>query len=160
MPSAFRDDRLSMMLRAISIADDGPVPYDIVVLTHDERHLRRRVLTTVHDEAVLVDLPQPVRLIARQRLVLEDGRQIEVLDAEETVYEITAPDAATLARIAWHIGNRHARVEIGTGSILIARDHVLKDMLLGLGATVGEVHRPFSPEPPRLHGVPHHHAHD
>lgn len=148
------------MLHAQSIADHGPIPYDIVTLMHDERHLRRRVLTTVHDEAVMVDLPHATRLRHGQRLVLEDGRHIEIIAAEEPVYEITARDAATLARIAWHIGNRHARAEVGEASILIARDHVLKDMLLGLGAAVQEASLPFDPQPPSLHGVPHTHAHD
>lgn len=148
------------MLHAHTTADDGPVPYDIVTLAHDERHLRRRVLTTVHGEEIMVDLPAPTRLSHGQRLVLDDGRHIEVIAAEEPVYEITARDAAALARIAWHIGNRHARAEIGDDSILIARDHVLKDMLEGLGAVVVETSRPFDPDPPQLHGVPHHHAHD
>jgi len=148
------------MLRASSIADDGPLPYDIIVLAHDERHLRRRVLTTVHDEPVMVDLPQPVRLRPRQRLVLDDGRHVEVLAAEEPVYEVTAPDAAALARIAWHVGNRHARAEIDGDTIVIVRDHVLKDMLIGLGARVDETSRPFEPDQPFLHGIAHTHAHD
>lgn len=148
------------MLRASSIADDGPIPYDIIVLAHDERFVRRKVLATVHDEQVLVDLPAGVRLQARQRLVLDDGRHIEILDAEEPVYEISAPDAASLARIAWHIGNRHARAEIDGLTIIIARDHVLKDMLTGLGARVRETSRAFEPAQPLLHGIPHTHAHD
>ena len=148
------------MLHAHTIADDGPVPYDIVVLAHDERHLRRRVVTTVHDEPVLVDLPQAVRLRHGQRLVLDDGRHIEVIEAEEPLYEISAPDAPALARIAWHLGNRHARAAAGGATILIARDHVLKHMLEGLGAVVTEVMQPFEPDPPALHGVPHNHAHD
>jgi urease accessory protein len=148
------------MLHARSIADDGPIPYDLVVLSHDERHLRRRVLTTVHDETVLVDLAEPTRMRHGQRLVLEDGRHIEVIAAEEPLYEITASDPAILARVAWHIGNRHARSEVDGDAILIARDHVLKDMLTGLGATVVEVSRPFNPQVPALHGVPHSHAHD
>ena len=148
------------MLHARSTAETGPVPYDIVVLTHDGRHLRRRVLTLQHGEEVLVDLPAARRLAHGERLVLEDGRHIEVIAADEPLYEITAPDAARLARLAWHIGNRHARAEIAGGAILIGRDHVLKDMLEGQGASVTEVERPFEPDPPALTGIPHHHHHD
>ncbi|MCA0424568.1 MAG: urease accessory protein UreE [Proteobacteria bacterium] len=148
------------MLNVRAIADTGPTPYDVIVLNHDERHLRRRLLKTAHDEEVLVDLPQAVRLRHGQRLVLEDGRHLEIIAGEEPVYEITAKDAATLARIAWHVGNRHARAEIANGAIVIAADHVLKDMLEGLGARVRPTDLPFEPDPPILHGVPHHHAHD
>ena len=159
------------MLRASAIADNGPTPYDIIVLAHDERHLRRKVLTTVHDEAVMVDLPAAVRLKPGQRLVLDDGRHIEIIEMDEPVYEITASDPASLARIAWHIGNRHARAQVQKTvwfdgnrpddlAVLIARDHVLKDMLAGLGAHVVETSLPFEPEQPMLHGIPHHHAHD
>ena len=148
------------MLQAHSIADDGPVPYDLVTLCHDERHLRRRVLSTVHDEPILVDLPQAVRLAHGQRLVLDDGRHVEVIAAEEPVYEVTAQDIPTLARVAWHLGNRHARTQACGDSVLILRDHVLKDMLIHLGAEVQETYLPFDPDPPALHGIPHHHQHD
>lgn len=145
------------MFRAQAIADAGPVPYDCIVLTHEERHLRRRLLTTVHDEPVMVDLPHAVRLVQGQRLVLDDGRHLEIIAAEEPLYEVTARDGATLARLAWHLGNRHARIEIAGSAIYLARDHVLGDMLAGLGATVTEVSLPFHPHPPHLAGVPHHH---
>lgn len=148
------------MFRASAIAADGPIPYDIVVLTRDERHLRRRVLTLQHGEPVLIDLDRPTMLRDRDRLVLDDGRHIEVIAADEPLYAVSAPDAARLACIAWHLGNRHARVELDAGRLLIARDHVLADMLIGLGAVVSEIEAPFDPDPPVLHGVPHNHAHD
>lgn len=148
------------MLRASAIADDGPIPYDVVVLAHDERHLRRRALTTVHDETVLVDLPAALRLRHGQRLVLDDGRHVEIIAAEEPVYEITAKNGTDLARIAWHLGNRHARAQVDAAGITILRDHVLRDMLIHLGAEVRETSLPFEPDPPALHGIPHQHKHD
>lgn len=148
------------MLRAISTAADGPMPYDIVVLTADERHLRRRVLVLQHGEHLFVDLAQPVRLAHGERLVLADGRHVEVIAADEALYEVRTRNAASLARVAWHLGNRHTRVEIAAGSLTLQPDHVLKDMLAGLGAEVATIEAPFEPETPRLIGVPHHHAHD
>lgn len=63
--------------RAISVvsgSDAGAIiPFDIAVLAHDERHLRRRVVELVHGDKVLVDLLEPVMLNDRDRLVLEDG---------------------------------------------------------------------------------------
>lgn len=136
------------MLRAQTIAFDGPVPYDIVVLNSDERHLRRRTLTLQHDEQILVDLERPVQLNHGDRLVLDDGRHVEVIAAEETLMEVTATSSVDLARLAWHLGNRHARIEIGDGRLWLSVDHVLRAMLTRMGATVEEVEAPFHPEEP------------
>jgi urease accessory protein len=94
---------------------------------------------------VLVDLPEPVALDNGDRLVLEDGRQLEIVAAPEDVYDIRARDAVHLTELAWHIGNRHLAASIEGERILILRDHVIKAMLEGLGATVSEVSEPFKP---------------
>jgi urease accessory protein len=134
------------MLKATRTASAGPVPFDIVLLGHDERHLRRKVLTLVHGDQVLVDLAKPLRLAHGDRLVLEDGRHVEVIAAEEPLLEVTVPDAHALAVLAWHLGNRHLPAQIEASRILIARDHVIADMLAGLGASLREVSEPFDPE--------------
>jgi urease accessory protein len=146
------------MLRATSrlAANHGKgTPFDLIVLAADERRIRRKLLTLVHGDEVLVDFPQPITLEDRDVLVLEDGRLVEVIAADEKVYEITGRDSVHLARLAWHLGNRHLPTQIEEHRILIARDHVIKDMLLGLGATVTEIDEPFSPE----HGAYHGHSH-
>jgi urease accessory protein len=51
-----------------------------------------------------------------------------------------------LVRLAWHIGNRHTPCQIGADHLVIRADHVLADMLRGLGATVTETLAPFTPE--------------
>ena len=94
---------------------------------------------------MLVDLPEPVMLGHRDRLILEDGRQIEIIAAEEDLYDIRARDAVQLAELAWHIGNRHLAAAIEPDRILILRDHVIKAMLEGLGATVTDTLEPFTP---------------
>jgi urease accessory protein len=142
------------LLRATTVVAAGPIPFDIVVLAHDERHLRRKVLTLQHGDEVLVDLAEPTRLSHGDRLVLEDGRHAEVIAAEEPLLEITARDAHALTVLAWHLGNRHLPAQIEASRILIARDHVIRDMLVGLGATVREVSEPFEPE----RGAYHSHA--
>ncbi|TIS91293.1 urease accessory protein UreE [Mesorhizobium sp.] len=135
--------------RAVSVLAAGEagttVPYDRAVLAHDERHLRRRAIETSSGEKVLVDLPEPVTLNDRDRLVLEDGRHIEIIAAEEPLYDIRASSAVHLAELAWHIGNRHLAAAIEANRILILRDHVIKAMLEGLGATVSDVSEPFKP---------------
>lgn len=135
-------------------------PYDKAVLAHDERHLRRRAIETAAGDKVLVDLPEPVALNHGDRLVLEDGRQLEIVAAPEEVYDIRARDAVHLAELAWHIGNRHLAAAIEANRILILRDHVIKAMLEGLGATVSEVSQPFSPVRGAYSGHGHDHSHD
>jgi urease accessory protein len=150
--------------RATSVLTDreaGSVtPFDLAVLTHDERHVRRRVIELVHGDRVLVDLPQAVMLRDRDRLVLEDGRQAEIIAADEELHEIRARDAVQLAELAWHIGNRHLAAAIEPGRILILRDHVIKAMLQGLGATVTDVVEPFDPVRGAYSGHGHAHGHD
>lgn len=143
------------MLRASSTSTGGAtVPFDIVVLGHNERHLRRRVITLQHGDEILVDLPAPATLADGDRLVLDDGRHVEVIAAEEELLEVTAGGRSALAEIAWHLGNRHTPAQIEADRILVARDHVLADMLRGLGAGVREVREPFEP----VRGAYHRHA--
>ena len=115
------------------------------MLPHDERHLRRRAIELVHGDKVLVDLPQPVTLGHQDVLVLDDGRHVEIIAADEELYSIHARDAVHLAELAWHIGNRHLAAAIEPDRILILRDHVIKAMLEGLGATVTDTLEPFTP---------------
>lgn len=135
--------------RAVSVLTAGnagtTAPSGRAVLAHDERHLRRRAIELADGSKVLVDLPEPVALNDGDRLVLEDGRHIEIIAAPEDVYDIRARDGVHLAELAWHIGNRHLAASIEAGRILILRDHVIRAMLEGLGATVTDVSEPFKP---------------
>ena len=82
-------------------------------------------------------LARPTALEDRDRLVLEDGRHVEVIAAEEDLLEVRAADPRALTVLAWHIGNRHLPAQIEPDRILIARDHVIADMLAGLGRDPG-----------------------
>jgi urease accessory protein len=121
---------------------DG-APVDALSLGYDARFLRRKRLDTVGGAQVVVDLPETTNLRDGDALVLDGGGLIEVRAAPEPLLAVTGPD---LVRLAWHIGNRHTPCEIGPGRLLIQRDHVLADMLRGLGATLSEIEAPFSPE--------------
>jgi urease accessory protein len=149
--------------RAVSVAPAGSASGSVAgkaVLPHDERHLRRRAIELDDGGKVLVDLPEPVTLAEGDRLVLEDGRLIEIGAAPEDLYDIRARDAVHLAELAWHIGNRHLAAAIEAGRILILRDHVIKAMLEGLGATVTDIIEPFSPVRGAYSGHGHSHDHD
>jgi urease accessory protein len=144
-----------LVARRVSRASE-PIPFDLVVLTHAERHLRRRVITLQHGDDVLVDLARPTVLMQGDRLVLEDGRHAEIIAAEEDLMEVRAGPRVSLAEIAWHIGNRHLHAQIEPGRILIERDHVARDMLRGLGAFVRNISEPFEP----VRGAYQGHAHE
>jgi urease accessory protein len=78
---------------------------------------------------------------------LENGQIIAVEAAPESLVEVTAPDAQTLLRVAWHIGNRHLPAQLLPSRILIRDDHVIVQMLEGLGATIRHLEASFTPEP-------------
>jgi urease accessory protein len=120
---------------------------DRVVLGADERHRRRIVLTAERGTQFLLDLPQATVLRDGDGLVLEDGSIVRVAGKREPLVEITATSPHQLARLAWHIGNRHIDVEIIGERMRIRRDHVLEDMLRRLGAQLLPVEAPFEPEP-------------
>jgi urease accessory protein len=136
----------------------GPAA-DSVTLAHDERHLRRRALPLSSGERILVDLLEAVALGNGDRLVLEDGRQVEVVAADEAVLDVRGRDAVHLAELAWHIGNRHLAAAIFPDRILILRDHVIEEMLEGLGATVRAATAPFEPLRGAYSGHGHSHEH-
>ena len=145
------------MLRVAAILPPGHdqgTPFDIIVLQHDERRLRRKLLTLQHGDEVMVDFPQTVTLEPGSGLKLQDGRIAEVIAAEELLYEVRARDGSHLIRLAWHLGNRHTSAQLEGERILIKRDHVLKTMLEGLGATITSVSEPFFAE----HGAYHSHG--
>jgi urease accessory protein len=114
-----------------------------VVLSYDERFLRRKRLVTEGGEGVLVDLPATVNLSPGDALQTDDGRLVEVSAASEPVLRVTG---GNLARLAWHIGNRHTPCEVAEGYLAIRQDHVLEAMLVQLGARVERVFAPFRPE--------------
>jgi urease accessory protein len=117
-----------------------------LTLAHADRHLRRKRLTTDAGPPVLIDLPAPVQLRDGDGLATEDGVWLVVRAAEEDLLEAAAADAAALARLAWHLGNRHTPAEIGPGRVRVAYDHVLEDMLRGLGTEPRRVRAAFEPE--------------
>ncbi|MEM1317493.1 MAG: urease accessory protein UreE [Pseudomonadota bacterium] len=132
------------------------MPVDIIVLAHDERHLRRKVLESQHGMKLAFDLPHAIHLQDRDRLRLDSGEQVEVIATDEDLLEVRGRDAVHLIELAWHIGNRHLAAQVEEQRIVILRDRVIAEMLSGLGAEIVEVTEPFSPQP----GAYHHHSHD
>jgi urease accessory protein len=122
---------------------------DRVVLDADERFRRRIVLTGEGGLKFLLDFAEPTPLRDGDGLLLDDGAIVAVVAKPELLAEIRAgrgPGAADLTRLAWHLGNRHTDVEIAGDRLYMRRDHVLEEMLTGLGAVVTPVEAAFEPE--------------
>lgn len=157
------------MIRATTVRAAGTWTEDAadtVVLDFDDRHRRRTVMNGVRGLAFLLDLPDAIMLRGGDALALEDGRLVEVVSAPEPLVEIRGARPGDLVRLAWHIGNRHLPAQILPHAIRIRQDHVIEDMLRGLGAKLVSIEGPFDPEGgayasggARDHGHDHEHGH-
>jgi urease accessory protein len=147
------------MIRATTIirrdAVDSDRIVDIITLDHGDRHRRRIVLNADGGTAFLLDLDKADVLEDGDAIRLDSGWLVEVKAAPEKLIQISTKDPLALLILAWHIGNRHVPAEITGSAIYIAYDHVLLDMLQGLGARTEIVERPFRP----VRGAYHHHEH-
>jgi urease accessory protein len=134
------------ILTLIERCEPVAAPYGDLVLPFELR-IRSRLRTHLAsgEEAVL-NTERGVILRGGEFLRAEDGRVVRVSSAPEQVMHITCAAQFELTRAAYHLGNRHVPVQIGDGFLRIAADHVLNDMLLGLGAIVEELEAPFEPE--------------
>jgi urease accessory protein len=131
-----------------------------VELTFDQREKSRLRATLASGEAFGIQLKIGTILSHGDKLALADGRIVEVIAADEMLHEVRAADATRLARIAYHVGNRHVPLQVSDGYLLMLPDHVLRAMVEGLGGSVAEVRRGFQPES-GAYGHSHvHHSHD
>jgi urease accessory protein len=138
---------------------DAALEIDHVLIDFDRRHRRRILLHTEQGREVLLDLPQAVRLRHGDGLAVDQGRIVRVCARPEALLEIHAHDERQMVRIAWHLGNRHLPVQLLDDRIRIRADHVIRDMVEGLGGHVDEIEAPFDPESGAYAGG-HHHHHD
>ena len=139
---------------------DAAAAIDRVVLDASDRHRRRIVLTAEKGTECLLEFGKLVVLRDGDGLVLDDGSIILVAGAPEPLVEISAHTPLDVVRLAWHLGNRHTDVQIAGSRIRIRRDHVLEEMLRGLGAHLDVLDAPFDPEPGAPQGGDHHgHGH-
>lgn len=138
------------MLRATNVlrrAELGKrITIDTITLDREARYRRRIAMATDRGHEFLLDLPEATYLAHGDALELSNGALVKVQAAPEALMEIHTHGPLELARIAWHIGNRHTPAEITASAIYIKPDHVLAEMVEGLGAHVHAVTRPFEPE--------------
>ena len=138
------------MRRAIAIRERGHWPpeetVDSVTLVFLDRRRRRIRLVADSGEAFLLDVPRAGRMGEGDGLELAGGGFILVHAAPEPVYEIAAADAASLLRIAWHLGSRHLPLQVADDKLRIRADRVMAEVVAGLGGRITAIDAPFEPE--------------
>jgi len=153
------------MLRATSVIaaghrHDRPV-VDTVILDYEQRSAQKATVTGVKGGIIEIDLHEPARLRTDDLLVLDDGGLVEVVAAPEPLIEARTADLTTLARLAWHLGDRHVPVQVLPNRVRVRRDGAIESLLASLGAKVIVIKAPFEPEGgayASVHG--HDHGHD
>lgn len=117
---------------------------------------RQRVMLDSGEEAALM-LPRRTALRDGQLIATDTGRVAEILAESEPVSTVRSDDPACLARAAYHLGNRHTPVQVGSGWLRYQADHVLDAMIRGLGIEPQREEAPFEPE---SGAYSHRHSHD
>ena len=152
------------MRRAITVHTRGHWPdqaaVDTVTLPFLDRHRRRIRLVADSGAPFLLDLARAQRLTEGDGLELDNGSYIRVRAAAEPVIEIAADSPNDLLRIAWHLGNRHLPLQAIGGRLRIRADHVIAQMVEGLGGRITWLDAPFDPEIGAYAGAAHSHDHD
>jgi urease accessory protein len=131
-------------------------PHDRAILSYEAR-CKSRLLVTLESGAQAALVVERGRLLRNgDRVRLDDQRDIEIVAADENLLEAHSEDALIIARVAYHLGNRHVAVQVMRDRLRFLDDHVLAQMVTGLGVDVTRVVAPFEPEG-GAYGA--HHAH-
>jgi len=158
------------------VRSDGARHLDSVMLAPDQRRLQTAHLTGVNGTLIGLMLPEPVTLRMGDAFELDGGDLVEIVVEPEPLTEIRANDLTHLARLAWHLGDRHVPIQVLANRIRMRRDAALEAMLAALGARLTPIEAPFDPEGGAYathaghdhhhhdhhgaHGHEHHHGHD
>ena len=127
-------------------ADGGAQASEQLTLPFELRQKSRLRCTLDSGEEVALILPRGRVLRDGDVLAGEGELRVRVRAAPERVSTVTGADAVALARAAYHLGNRHVPVQVGAGFLRYQLDHVLDEMVRGLGLVVTEESAPFEPE--------------
>ncbi|MGQ7248913.1 urease accessory protein UreE [Halomonas sp. V046] len=139
---------------------------DTLTLIYDDRIKGRLRVTLDSGRGAGLFLDRGPVLRDGQGLAAADGTRVRVMAASEAVVTARVVAGLPLARLAYHLGNRHVTLALGEdaqgGWVRFAADHVLEDLALRLGASLEHHEAPFDPEPGAYAMAPggHSHGHD
>ena len=139
-------------------------PFDTTLSLPIDKRIKSRLRVTLDDgrEAGLF-LKRGLILRDGDLLESDDGVIVQICASDESVSTVLCDDAVLLTRVAYHLGNRHVSLQVGQGFVRYQHDHVLDDMVRGLGGTVLVEQAPFEPEAGAYHNSNHgghHHEHE
>jgi urease accessory protein len=138
------------MLRVVRVVSSpqtgGARLIDSVMLAPDQRRLQSAHLTGVNGTLIGLMLPEPVMLRMGDAFELDDGSFVDIVIEPEPLTEVRGNDLTHLARLAWHLGDRHVPVQVLTNRLRLRRDDALEAMLAALGARLTAIEAPFDPE--------------
>ena len=134
------------MIEITSRAETGAKPAEWLKLPFELRQKSRLRTRLESGEDAWLMLPRGEILRGGDVLRATDGRAVGVIARPEQLLHVTCATPQALARVAYHLGNRHVAVEVGSAYLRLAFDHVLEHMVRGLGAEVSVVEEPFEPE--------------
>jgi len=135
------------VIRVIAAPDrDGAHPIDSVILAPDQRRAQHGELVGVGGTRCLLELPAPVTLRMGDAFELEGGGLVEVVVEAEPLIEVRGRDLVHLAKLAWHLGDRHVPVQVLGNRLRLRRDAAIETLLAKLGARVVAIEAPFDPE--------------
>ncbi len=141
---------------------EGSTDHSVTLSLPIDQRMKSRLKVTLDDgqEAGLF-LPRGQVLRGGDLLQSTDGLVVQVQAAPETVSTVHSDDPHTLARVCYHLGNRHVPLQIAATWARYQHDHVLDDMVLGLGLEVEVEKAPFEPEAGAYQSAAegHHHSH-
>jgi urease accessory protein len=129
-----------------SNAPAGSTHSDVLSLPFDQRQKSRLRCRLRSGEEVALLMPRGRVLRGGDLLAASDGSVVRVEAAPEELSTVREADPTELARAAYHLGNRHIPVQIGSGFLRYQHDHVLDDMVRALGLPVQAETAPFEPE--------------
>lgn len=135
-----------------------------VWLDFDDRQKRRLITTLTQPDGTSQELHIQLE---RVETPLTDGEVLADETGDLNVRVRAKPEPLlscsgsqhALTRAAYHLGNRHAKVQITPTAVLTPADPVMAQMLTQLGLDVHEVSAPFLPEVGAYHHA-HGHGHD
>ena len=127
-----------------------------VHLSFDARSKSRLLLRLESGEQAALVVERGRLLRGGEKLRLEDGREVQIIAQPEALLEAHSDDPLLVTKAAYHLGNRHVAVQVMVNRLRFLADHVLAEMVRGLGLSVAPLTAPFEPEG-GAYG--HHHAH-
>ncbi len=138
---------------------DGVRPIDSVIVASDQRRAQHGERVGVGGMRCVLDLPAPVTLRMGDAFELEGGGLVEIVVEAEPLLEVRGRDLVHLAKLAWHLGDRHVSVQVLGNRLRLRRDAAIAVLLASLGARVAAIEAPFDPEGGAYASAPVDHRH-